>query len=275
MSNSTVEDNTVTGNLADGGISVADEGNGLDPGAPGPGPNQPVGSSHDTISGNTVTNNYGGCGIIVEAWVAGAGVSDVTVTGNHIIGVPGHFGPQGPVIGQVVVATDAPGTTVSGTTISGNTVTGSFVSGVTVHANAPKDSITATTIKGNTLDANNWGAANGAPQTDAIALIVNDIPAPVTPILSGTSVTGNTITNQYAGVWQTWQVRATALSGNTFSGPPGARLLYTQPAPGLGYWMVARDGGVFSFGQAAFYGSMGGTRLNAPVVGAAVEGVNP
>ena len=34
-----------------------------------------------------------------------------------------------------------------------------------------------------------------------------------------------------------------------------------------GYWTVASDGGVFSFGDAGFYGSMGGTPLNAPIVG--------
>ena len=27
---------------------------------------------------------------------------------------------------------------------------------------------------------------------------------------------------------------------------------------GHGYWLVARDGGIFSFGDAAFYGSTGG-----------------
>ena len=29
---------------------------------------------------------------------------------------------------------------------------------------------------------------------------------------------------------------------------------------GKGYWLVASDGGVFSYGDASFYGSMGGTR---------------
>ena len=38
---------------------------------------------------------------------------------------------------------------------------------------------------------------------------------------------------------------------------------------GGGYWLVASDGGVFSFGDAQFYGSMGGTALNKPVVGMA------
>ena len=38
---------------------------------------------------------------------------------------------------------------------------------------------------------------------------------------------------------------------------------------GGGYWLVASDGGVFSFGGAPFFGSMGGIRLVQPVVGMA------
>ena len=34
-----------------------------------------------------------------------------------------------------------------------------------------------------------------------------------------------------------------------------------------GYWLVGSDGGIFSFGAAAFHGSMGGTPLQRPVVG--------
>jgi hypothetical protein len=34
---------------------------------------------------------------------------------------------------------------------------------------------------------------------------------------------------------------------------------------GMGYWMVASDGGIFTFGLARFFGSMGDQRLNAPV----------
>jgi hypothetical protein len=36
-----------------------------------------------------------------------------------------------------------------------------------------------------------------------------------------------------------------------------------------GYWLVASDGGVFSFGDAAFYGSEGSADLDRPIVGMA------
>ncbi len=42
---------------------------------------------------------------------------------------------------------------------------------------------------------------------------------------------------------------------------------------GKGYWEVASDGGIFTFGDASFYGSMGGTPLNKPVVGMAATPV--
>ena len=33
-----------------------------------------------------------------------------------------------------------------------------------------------------------------------------------------------------------------------------------------GYWTDATDGGVFTFGDARYFGSMGGRHLNAPMV---------
>ena len=41
------------------------------------------------------------------------------------------------------------------------------------------------------------------------------------------------------------------------------------PQPPPGYWQVAADGGVFTFGSAGFYGSTGSMKLNKPVVGMA------
>ncbi len=56
----------------------------------------------------------------------------------------------------------------------------------------------------------------------------------------------------------------------------GSALRLNHPIVGMaatpsggGYWMVASDGGIFSFGDAQFYGGMGGRRLNQPIVGMA------
>jgi hypothetical protein len=37
-------------------------------------------------------------------------------------------------------------------------------------------------------------------------------------------------------------------------------------ASGLGYWLVASDGGIFNYGDAVFNGSTGGIVLDAPIV---------
>jgi peptidoglycan/xylan/chitin deacetylase (PgdA/CDA1 family) len=70
------------------------------------------------------------------------------------------------------------------------------------------------------------------------------------------------------------QVSATYAFGNApVPGPPvtsNLPLVGAAATPdGSGYWEVASDGGVFSFGDAAFHGSMGGLPINAPVVGMA------
>jgi hypothetical protein len=45
------------------------------------------------------------------------------------------------------------------------------------------------------------------------------------------------------------------------------------PTPGgAGYWLVARDGGVFTFGDAAFFGSTGGLQLSRPVTSLTAAG---
>ena len=38
---------------------------------------------------------------------------------------------------------------------------------------------------------------------------------------------------------------------------------------GRGYWLFAADGGVFTYGDAPFEGSVGGATLRAPIVGGA------
>ena len=69
---------------------------------------------------------------------------------------------------------------------------------------------------------------------------------------------------------------------SSLSGPPAKNLGDTskvalwKPVVGMsptsdagGYWLVASDGGIFSYGDAGFYGSTGGVRLVRPIVGMA------
>ncbi len=69
------------------------------------------------------------------------------------------------------------------------------------------------------------------------------------------------------------------LTGWLSAAPPGhlnAPIVGMAPtADGRGYWNVASDGGLFAFGDAAFYGSMGGHPLNRPVVGMAATPRRP
>jgi hypothetical protein len=51
--------------------------------------------------------------------------------------------------------------------------------------------------------------------------------------------------------------------------PALAGLTFPFGPSGLSYWEVASDGGIFTFGNATFHGSMGGATLNQPVVGMA------
>ncbi|NNN12164.1 MAG: right-handed parallel beta-helix repeat-containing protein, partial [Acidimicrobiaceae bacterium] len=263
-SNSTITGNTVTGNLADGGIGVYDDGP-VDLGAPNPGSLSP--SNDVTISNNLVSDNYGGCGIVVSsgsANVPAAGVTNVTVTSNTLTGAPGHFGPYGPVVGGIIIA----GRKMSGITVQGNTITGEAQPAIVVHSNAPGDSVNGVTITGNTMSGNDWLAINGSPVPTAIVLGATQIPPPSSPTITGTTITNNSITGDFYGVWVAGATGSN-ISGNTYSLSPGGAAVFNVPPPGSGYWMAGSDGGVFSFGDAGYYGSMGGKTLNAPVVGIA------
>ena len=49
---------------------------------------------------------------------------------------------------------------------------------------------------------------------------------------------------------------------------PATVAIVSQPGSDTGYWIVAADGGVFTYGGAQFYGSMGGKPITAPIVAA-------
>ncbi len=58
------------------------------------------------------------------------------------------------------------------------------------------------------------------------------------------------------------------LTGLSGSHPLAEPIVGMAATPdGKGYWLVAKDGGIFNFGDAAFEGSMGGRAIAAPVIG--------
>jgi hypothetical protein len=85
-------------------------------------------------------------------------------------------------------------------------------------------------------------------------------------VAGATAVTQGTATHTATGAGAATTTDASSSTLSPDAVPAG-------PAPKGGsvsaYWLVGADGGVFAFGGAPYYGSMGGTRLNRPVVGLA------
>ena len=80
------------------------------------------------------------------------------------------------------------------------------------------------------------------------------------------SLTGDTGagSNAYGAGANGYQVKIYAIGSTT----SGSTTTASSTAPSTsGYWLVASDGGTFAFGDAGFFGTMGGQRLNAPIVG--------
>ena len=80
------------------------------------------------------------------------------------------------------------------------------------------------------------------------------------------------------GYWTTfWLGNVDAHDGAAeFGSPEASNIDLKKPIIGMegtpsgnGYWLVASDGGIFSYGDARFYGSTGSIQLNQPIVGMA------
>jgi hypothetical protein len=95
-------------------------------------------------------------------------------------------------------------------------------------------------------------------------------------VLGAGQLLGSNVGATPGSLWgsDVWTVTADgAVYGPTYHGPipnldkPIVGMASTPS--GNGYWLVAADGGVFSYGGAAFYGSAANLRLTKPIVGMA------
>ena len=106
------------------------------------------------------------------------------------------------------------------------------------------------------LTRSDWRAALAATATAVLALVA---------VVAGPSAPAGAAAPD----------RIDAFGGAVDAGSPEAsatnRLVGVAPHPDGGYWVARSDGAVFSFAGAPFYGSLGGQRLRAPVVGMAAR----
>ena len=264
--NAAVSANTVTNN-GGGGIFVNDDGL-VNPGSPSAGTGPVVNATSNDVSGNTISANFGNCGIVYATHNAGGEITNSTIADNTITGEVGVFHATGPDVGGIVVATASAGATVSDISVQDNNVSNSFEGGIIVHSHAPHDVVTGVSITGNTVGpANNWGQTNGPPTTAGIIVGVDQLPPTLAATIEDTTVAQNTISAQFYGLWISGASGIVTTPANTISVLAGGTAIYNTPTPGSGYWQVASDGGVFNYGNAGFYGSAGSLKLNQPVVG--------
>jgi uncharacterized membrane protein YgdD (TMEM256/DUF423 family) len=111
------------------------------------------------------------------------------------------------------------------------------------------------------ITPNSCGPA-GAPHSR-----LESLPIPVAPSAVGIAATSDD--QGYRTVTQSGAVTAEGNATALATPLTHAPIVAIQSTPtGNGVWLVAADGGVFSYGSAAFQGSLGAIHLNAPIVGA-------
>lgn len=199
----TVAGNTVVGNFF-GGIGIADDGP-VDPGAPSPGTAHA--SVGNQVIGNLVAGNFHDCGIVVAAYNTGVGARNNIVAGNTVLGnSPENLGGA---VGQIVVATDGPGTSVKYTWVMNNVVNGSLLPGIVVHANVPGDLIWDTHLVDNViLDNGAYPPAFASGNTPnlpgnftGISIVAEAYGQPMAPVIANTFVGYDSVANDWYGVW--------------------------------------------------------------------------
>jgi len=107
---------------------------------------------------------------------------------------------------------------------------------------------------------------SGTNLSGATAVDFGRTPASSFDVVSAGSITAVSPPNTAGTV----DVTVTA-AGGTSSATSADEFTYSTPPTraAAGYWLAAADGGIFTFGDAGFYGSMGGHVLNKPVAGIA------
>jgi hypothetical protein len=254
--------------------------------------------SDTTVSGNNISDSFEG-GIIVHAHAPNDVVSGTSITGNTV-GPANNWGSTNgpPTTAGIILGVDqlppAIAPTITGTTVGGNTISGQFyglwVSGVTDVTLSPANTITVLPGGAQTFNTPapgsgywqvaadggvfNYGSANFFGSTGGIRLN-----QPVVGISGTQDQGGYWLVAADGGVFSFGDAAFHGSAGNIKLNQPVVGMASTPYVPGaggapaspagLGYWLVASDGGIFNYGDAVFYGSAGNVKLNKPIVGMA------
>ena len=109
-----------------------------------------------------------------------------------------------------------------------------------------------------------WSGTTSASPIASYDVYVSTDNGPWTLWQSGVTATSARYPAQAGHLYQ-FAATATDRLGNTGAIPTTSQAHTTVVSKG--YWLVASDGGIFSFGDAHFYGSTGALTLKAPIVG--------
>ncbi len=249
--------------------------------------------SNIEVDTNSVSGSFEG-GIIVHAHAPSDVVTGVSIENNNVFGGNNWGATNGPpTTAGVIVGTDIiPGATepiIQQTTVASNTISGQFyglwISGVSGLGTTPANTISV--LKGGTAIYTTPVPGTGYWQTASDGGVFTYGSAGFYGSTGGIAlnqpVVGITPTQDQGGYWLVAADGGVFSFGDaTFYGStggiklnkpvvglastpyvPGAGGAPAAPA-GLGYWLVASDGGVFSYGDAKFYGSTGASPSTSP-----------
>jgi sugar lactone lactonase YvrE len=98
------------------------------------------------------------------------------------------------------------------------------------------------------------------------SLVVETADASASASLTGKGTEGYEVADARGGVVGFGDANVRSVADHALAAPVVG---ITATPNGEGFWLLARDGGIFSYGNAKFYGSTGAMRLNEPIVGMA------
>ncbi len=184
-------------------------------------------------------------------------------------GLPAGLGmsPTGTVSGTPTAAGDATVrvTVTDSTSPTAGTASADLPLAVLLPSSLAVTATPLTAAAGATVTFGAMVSGSGGTPTGTVAFSVGPTAA-CTATLSGGSGSCTTAVTATGDL----TVRGTYSGDGTYASSTATTTLTVGPAtPANGYWEAGSDGGIFAFGDAAFYGSMGGRALNAPIVGMA------